>query len=109
MADLIIPATLRTWLVFLLIFVLLGYPVLFSIVFGAIGGLAGGLTTGWWQIKGGAPSGPKEDALEERELAPRRRGPENMASRWELPFLMPSKAKQRYRTRKKRAQEKRMR
>ena len=55
MTDLIVPAALRIWLVFLLVFILLGYSVTVSIVFGAIGGFAGGLISAWWVMPGGAP------------------------------------------------------
>jgi hypothetical protein len=55
MTDLIVPAALRIWLLFLLVFSLLGYSVLFSILFGALGGFAGGVVTAWWQSQGGEP------------------------------------------------------
>ena len=55
MTDLIVPAALRIWLVFLLIFVVLGYSVTASILFGAIGGFAGGLVSAWWNALGGDP------------------------------------------------------
>ncbi|MDV3353422.1 hypothetical protein D0962_13000 [Leptolyngbyaceae cyanobacterium CCMR0082] len=60
MTDLIVPAALRIWLVFLLVFVLLGYPVTVSILFGAVGGFAGGLVSAWWYAPGGEPM-PKAD------------------------------------------------
>jgi hypothetical protein len=53
MTDLIVPAALRIWLLFLLVFSLLGYPVAFSILFGALGGFAGGMVSAWWSLKGG--------------------------------------------------------
>jgi hypothetical protein len=53
MTDLIVPAALRIWLLFLLVFTLLGYPVVFSILFGALGGFAGGMISAWWSLKGG--------------------------------------------------------
>ncbi|MEM8614630.1 MAG: hypothetical protein AAGF93_21640 [Cyanobacteria bacterium P01_H01_bin.105] len=55
MTDLIVPAALRIWLVFLLVFALLGYSVPASILFGAIGGFAGGLVSAWWHAPGGEP------------------------------------------------------
>lgn len=60
MTDLIVPAALRIWLIFLLVFVLLGYPVATSILFGAIGGFSGGLVSAWWNALGGEPM--QEDA-----------------------------------------------
>lgn len=59
MTDLIVPAALRIWLVFLLVFIVLGYSVTASILFGAIGGFAGGLVSAWWNAIGGEPM-PKE-------------------------------------------------
>lgn len=53
MTDLIVPAALRIWLVFLLVFVLLGYSVTVSILFGAIGGFSGGVVSAWWNALGG--------------------------------------------------------
>lgn len=55
MTDLIVPAALRIWLVFLLIFALLGYSVTASILLGAMGGFAGGLVAAWWHAPGGEP------------------------------------------------------
>ncbi len=55
MTDLIVPAALRIWLVFLLLFALLGYSVTASILFGAMGGFAGGLISAWWDAPGGEP------------------------------------------------------
>ncbi len=105
MADLIIPATLKIWLFFLLAFVLLGYPIPFSILFGAIGGVAGGLTSAWWQVKGGAPPTPKNlppiDKL-------RRPDPDEVDPRWELPFLKTNKAKKRYIERNQRARDRKI-
>ncbi|MEL6490734.1 MAG: hypothetical protein AAFQ95_12290 [Cyanobacteria bacterium J06621_3] len=102
MADLIIPAALRIWLIFLVIFVALQYPVPFSIIFGGIGGLAGGLVTAWWQMPGGSPKGPKDlpptDSLE-------RPDPDgsDVNPRWELPFLKTNRSQNRYIERQKRA------
>jgi hypothetical protein len=59
MADLIVPAALRFWLLFLVVFWLLGYSVLFSILFGAVGGFAGGVVMAWWQAQGGEPLSPE--------------------------------------------------
>ena len=56
MTDLIVPAALRIWLVFLLVFALLGYSVTVSILFGAVGGFAGGLVSAWWHAPGGEPA-----------------------------------------------------
>ncbi len=61
MTDLIVPAALRIWLVFLLVFALLGYSVTTSILFGAVGGFAGGLVSAWWQAPGGEPAAKNED------------------------------------------------
>ncbi|ESA34298.1 hypothetical protein N836_17935 [Leptolyngbya sp. Heron Island J] len=61
MTDLIVPAALRIWLVFLLIFALLGYSVTVSILFGAVGGFAGGLVSAWWHAPGGEPAVRKDD------------------------------------------------
>ena len=63
MTDLIVPAALRIWLVFLLIFVLLGYSVTTSILFGVVGGFAGGLVSAWWDALGGEPM-PKDGQKE---------------------------------------------
>lgn len=60
MTDLIVPAALRLWLVFLLIFALLGYSVTVSILFGAMGGFAGGVVAAWWYAPGGEPK-PTDD------------------------------------------------
>lgn len=60
MTDLIVPAALRLWLVFLLVFALLGYSVTASILFGAMGGFAGGLVSAWWHAPGGEPM-PSEE------------------------------------------------
>ncbi|MGC1308938.1 MAG: hypothetical protein WA885_17055 [Phormidesmis sp.] len=107
MADLLIPAALRIWLFFLLTFVLLRYPVEFSILFGAIGGLAGGLLSAWWQIKGGAPSGPGYKVPPDDNL--RRPDPDDVSTtRWELPFLKTNKAKRRYIERSKRARDRKL-
>lgn len=104
MADLLIPATIKTWLFFLLVFVLLGYPVTFSIVFGAIGGFAGGLATAWWQIKGGAPM-PPANQESTTESWRRLHQIKEIASRWDLPLVGPSNAQKRYleRTQRKRS------
>ncbi|MEL6248585.1 MAG: hypothetical protein AAFY78_19090 [Cyanobacteria bacterium J06648_16] len=64
MADRVVPAALRAWLIFLLLFTLLGYPVGFSILFGAAGGFAWGTISAWWDIKGGAPL-PDEETQEQ--------------------------------------------
>ena len=61
MTDLIVPAALRIWLVFLLLFALLGYSVPASILFGAIGGFAGGLVSAWWYVPGGEPVPAKKN------------------------------------------------
>ena len=114
MADLIIPATLKTWLVFLLLFILLGYPVPFSILFGIIGGVAGGLTTAWWQVKGKGPGEagkssllPMVDSDKDDDTSDRTDTDEK--TRWELPFLGPSKSKKRYLERNRRAKNRRIR
>ena len=60
MTDLIVPAALRLWLVFLLIFAVLGYSVTASILFGAMGGFAGGLVSAWWRAPGGEPMAKEE-------------------------------------------------
>ncbi|MEM9486645.1 MAG: hypothetical protein AAGA83_23475 [Cyanobacteria bacterium P01_F01_bin.116] len=60
MIDLIVPAALRLWLVFLLIFALLGYSVTASILFGAVGGFAGGVVAAWWYAPGGEPKPPED-------------------------------------------------
>ncbi|MEL6939237.1 MAG: hypothetical protein AAFO84_08590 [Cyanobacteria bacterium J06598_1] len=108
MADLLIPAAVRTWLIFLLVFIFLGYDVSFSIFFGAIGGLAGGLISAWWQIKGGAPSAgfnglPPTDKL-------RRPAPDgsDVNRVLELPFLKTNKAQERYIKRRKKARASRL-
>ncbi len=112
-ADLIIPATLRTWLVFLLLFILLGYPVPFSILFGISGGVAGGLTTAWWQVKGkgpgeaGKPKLPIMEANGDDDAGDRTDTDDK--PRWELPFLGPSKSKKRYLERNRRAKNRRIR
>jgi hypothetical protein len=95
LADLIIPATLRIWLVFLFVFVLLRYPVPFSIVFGGIGGLAGGVASAWWQIKGGKPIVEKERRPTDRAESAAGAPAEGGGSRWEVPFFKPNQAKQR--------------
>ncbi len=107
MADLIIPATLRIWLVFLLVFVLLGYQVPFSIVFGGISGLAGGIATAWWQVKGGAPSDP-QDRPPVDQVEPTVINDEELTSRWEIPFLRQNNAKARYIARVRRARNRRV-
>lgn len=104
--DLIIPAIIRTWLIFLIVFFLLGYPVPFSILYGAIGGLAGGIATGWWQVKGGAPKNqaglPPTDKLKRPEPNGSDKSPY-----FELPFLKTNKANRRYIERQKRARARR--
>lgn len=101
MADLIIPAALRLWLIFLISFALLGYSVPFSILFGAIGGLAGGVSLAWWQIKGGAPSGEEyKDQPPIDKLTPEEGS--NANPRWQLPLLKPDKSKMRYLERQRR-------
>ena len=106
-ADLIIPAVIRTWLVFLVAFFLLGYPVLFSIIFGAIGGLAGGIVTGWWQIQGGAPDGPEELPPTDHLRRPDPDGSDE-DPRFSLPFLKTNRANRRYIERSKRARNRRL-
>ncbi|CAN5770173.1 hypothetical protein BH23CYA1_BH23CYA1_09340 [soil metagenome] len=106
-ADLIIPAALRLWLVFLLVFVLLRYPVPFSILFGAIGGFAGGLLSAWSQVKGGAPQTPKGMPPTDKLIRPDPDG-SDVNPRWELPFMKTNKAKQRYIERQKRARDRRV-
>ncbi|NEP17392.1 MAG: hypothetical protein F6J97_10870 [Leptolyngbya sp. SIO4C1] len=59
MTDAIVPAAIRSWLIFLLIFMLLGYSVTFSILFGAVGGFAAGMVSAWWRVKGGEPPPPE--------------------------------------------------
>ena len=107
MTDLIIPAAIRTWLVFLLVFILLDYSTGVSMLFGAIGGVAGGVITAWWQIKGGAPSGssdrPPTDKL--RRPDPNK---EYHGARWHLPFLKSSRANKRYMARRKKARDRRI-
>jgi len=101
LADLIIPAALRLWLIFLISFALLGYSVGFSILFGAIGGIAGGVSFAWWQIKGGAPTEPENDAQPPvDDLTPTEGSQTN--PRWEFPFLKPDKSKVRYQNRQRR-------
>ncbi len=107
MADLFIPAAIRTWLVFLLLFVFLDYGVPFSILFGALGGLAGGIVTAWWQIKGGAPHGPKDLPPTDHLRRPEPDGSE-VNPRLELPFLKTNKAQRRYIERKKKARSRRL-
>ncbi|MEM6449384.1 MAG: hypothetical protein AAF703_03620 [Cyanobacteria bacterium P01_D01_bin.105] len=110
MADLIIPAALRLWLIFLIAFALLGYSVPFSIAFGAIGGLAGGISFAWWQIKGGAPSrrsSAGSGSTDQDQPTPSK-GPESN-SRWALPLFKPDKAKVRYLERKRRIRDRKMR
>lgn len=109
MADLIIPATLKSWLFFLLLFFLLGYPIPFSILFGAIGGVAGGLTSSWLQVQQGIASGPdsNDDGGGNEDDSPGEIL--KKAPRWELPFLGPNKAKQRYTERNNRARNRRIR
>ncbi len=63
MTDLIVPAALRIWLVFLLVLILLGYSVTVSILFGAIGGFAGGLVSAWWIMPGGEPIPSDKESL----------------------------------------------
>ena len=107
MADLIIPAALRIWLIFLLIFIFFRYPVPFSIIFGAIGGIAGGIVTAWWQMPGGAPSDGAKGKPSDKAKRP---GPDESdgSSRWELPLLKPNSAQRRYIERKKRARMRRL-
>ena len=102
MADLIIPAALRIWLIFLVVFVALQYSVPFSIIFGGIGGVAGGLVTAWWQMKGGSPAGPKGISPTDSLSRPDPDG-SDVNPRWELPFLKTNKAQNRYIERQKRA------
>ena len=107
MADLIIPATILTWLVFLLVFILLGYETSFSLLFGAVGGLAGGLIAGWWQVKGGAPDGPSD-----RPPTDKLRRPDPNVKQFSLrrhvPFLKTNRANRRYMERRKRARDRRV-
>lgn len=70
MTDLIVPAALRIWLVFLLVFIVLGYSVTVSILFGAIGGFAGGLVSAWWNALGGEPM-PQENQTPSRFRLPK--------------------------------------
>lgn len=70
MTDLIVPAALRIWLVFLLVFIVLGYSVTVSILFGAIGGFAGGLVSAWWTALGGEPM-PKDNQSKSRFRLPK--------------------------------------
>ena len=108
MADLIIPAALRLWLIFLISFALLGYSVAFSILFGAIGGLAGGVATAWLQIKGGAPSGEEyEDKPPVDDLTPFEGSEAN--PRWKFPLSRPDKANMRYQERQRRMRERKLR
>ena len=72
MADKIIPAALRIWLVFLFLFLLLGYEVVPSILLGAIAGFAGGTIHAWWMSPGGEPTTPLELPAPLRQLNPRR-------------------------------------
>lgn len=108
MADLIIPAVIRNWLIFLIAFFLLGYPVPFSIVFGAIGGLAGGIMTGWWQVKGGAPDGPEGLPPTDKLRRPDPDGSDE-DPRFSVPFLKTNRANRRYIERQKRARDRRIR
>lgn len=107
MADLIIPATILTWLIFLLVFILLGYETSFSLLFGAIGGVAGGLIAGWWQVKGGAPDGPAD-----RPPTDKLRRPDPNARRFgiqfSVPFLKTNRANRRYMERRKRVRDRRI-
>ncbi|MEM8505671.1 MAG: hypothetical protein AAF716_21275 [Cyanobacteria bacterium P01_D01_bin.1] len=107
MADLIIPAVIRTWLIFLIVFFLLGYPVPFSIVFGGIGGLAGGIMSGWWQVKGGTPENPKGLPPTDKLRRPDPDGSDENPY-FSLPFLKTNKANRRYIERKKRARDRRI-
>jgi len=110
-ADLIIPATLKSWLFFLFLFFLLGYPIPFSILFGAIGGVAGGLTSSWLQVQQSIASDSENDDEKGGN------GDDNSppgeilqkTSRWEIPFFGTSKAKQRYNARNQRARNRRIR
>ncbi|MEL6813438.1 MAG: hypothetical protein AAFP03_01330 [Cyanobacteria bacterium J06598_3] len=111
MADLIIPATLKSWLFFLFLFFLLGYPIPFSILFGAIGGVAGGLTSSWLQVQQGIASDSNNDddesGRDDDATAPGK--VLGKSSRWEIPFFGSSKAKQRYTARNQRARSRRIR
>ena len=106
MADLLIPALIRTWFIFLVTFIFLGYAVPFSIFFGFVGGLAGGLISAWWEIKGGAPAGPKGLPPTDKLRRPAPDGSDENP-RFELPFLKTNKAQQRYMERKKKARARR--
>lgn len=108
MADLIIPAALRIWLIFLLIFIFLEYPVPFSITFGAIGGIAGGIVSAWWQMKGGSPN-PSGGARPPTDKL-KRPDPDgsDVNPRWEVPFLKSNASQRRYIERKKRARQRRL-
>ncbi|MGD1898640.1 MAG: hypothetical protein ACFB16_17005 [Phormidesmis sp.] len=107
MADLLIPAAVRIWLIFLLVFIFLGYNVPFSIFFGFVGGLAGGLVTAWWQIKGGAPNDPKGLPPTDNLKRPDPDG-SDVNPLFEVPFLKTNKAQQRYIERRKKARSRRV-
>lgn len=107
MADLIIPASILTWLIFLLVFILLGYPTDISMLFGAIGGIAGGTVIGWWQIKGGAPDGPDNRPPTDKLRRPDP-NQEHYGARWDIPFLKTNRAKKRYQVRRKKARDRRI-
>lgn len=68
MTDLIVPAALRYWILFLLVFTLLGYSVGFSILFGALGGFVGGMISAWWQVRGGEPMPLDPDVAASKKL-----------------------------------------
>ncbi|MBE9060922.1 hypothetical protein [cf. Phormidesmis sp. LEGE 11477] len=107
MADLIIPAVIRTWLIFLIIFFLIGYSVPFSILFGAIAGIAGGIATGWWKVEGGTPKGPKGLPPTDKLRRPDADG-SDANPYFELPFLKTNRANQRYIERQRRARDRRL-
>mgnify|MGYP001792841833 FL=1 len=108
MADLIIPAALKIWLIFLLVFIFFQYPVPFSIIFGAIGGIAGGIVSAWWQMKGGSPSdGPKGKPPADKLKRPDPDG-SNVNPRWDVTFLKSNAAQRRYIERRKKARMRRL-
>ena len=108
LADLIIPATLLIWLVFLFVFVLLGYSVPFSILFGAVGGISGGIASAWWQVKGGTPAAAPKKSASSAQKGTTGLDEDEFKSRWDLPFFK-NPAKQRYLDRGKRARARRAR
>jgi len=105
--DLIIPAAIRTWLVFLLVFILLDYSTGVSMLFGAIGGIAGGVVTAWWQIKGGAPAGPTDHPPTDKLRRPDP-NKEHFGAGWHVPFLKSNRANKRYMARRKKARDRRV-